>query len=79
MKKRHNKEEQLIAVTTPQVHQLYHVAWAYSRGVVGRCISVDEKNKTVILRKPKAKENFKNPVRWQDLRHTRKNQLNNPH
>lgn len=74
MKKRYSKNTDLLPVTEPHLYELYHVAWAFSRGVVGRCIAIDDKNKTVILRKPKVKENFKNPVKWADLRYTRKMQ-----
>ena len=64
----------LMEVEKPKLHNLYHVSWAYSKGVVGRCVSIDEINKTVVLRKPKTGKDFKNPVKWSDLRHTRTNQ-----
>lgn len=72
-------DEHFIPVIKPLVGQLYHVSWGYSRGIVGRCSGVDEKEKTVILVTPKTKKQFQKPVRWEDLRHTRKNQLKNPH
>jgi len=75
MKHRFKSTTALLPVETPKVGDLYHVSWSHSRGVVGRCISVNEENKTVILRKPKTKEPFKYPVRWSELRHTRKEQV----
>lgn len=69
----------LIPVKEPKVGMKYHVAWGYSNGVVGVCISVDSENKTVKLRTPKTKKEFKNPVKWEDLRHTRRNQIKSPH
>lgn len=70
---------ELIPVKEPRVGANYHVAWAHSNGIVGVCISVDAENKTVKLRTPKTKKEFKNPVKWEDLRHTRRNQIKNPH
>jgi hypothetical protein len=64
----------LLSVDSPKLLELYHVSWA-SNGVVGRCISIDETNKTVILRRPKSKTSFANPVKWSDLRYTRKKQF----
>ena len=69
----------LIPVKEPKVGMNYHVAWAFSNGVVGRCISVDSEKKTVKLRSPKTKRDFKCDVKWEDLRHTRRNQVKNPH
>lgn len=69
----------LIPVKEPKVGHKYHVAWGNSNGVVGVCISVDTENKTVKLRTPKTKKDFKNEVKWADLRHTRRNQVVNPH
>jgi hypothetical protein len=77
MKGRYNDGGELLPVAIPRVGVLYHVSWA-SRGVVGKCMSIDENNKTVILRRPKSKTNFANPVKWSDLRHTRRNQ-SKPH
>lgn len=69
----------LIPVKEPKVGIKYHVAWGYSNGIVGVCISVDAERKTVKLRTPKTKKDFKNEVKWEDLRHTRRNQVVNPH
>lgn len=79
MKYRLKKNQELIPVDEPKEGQLYHVVWAYSKGVVGRCISVDHNNKTVKLRTPKTKKDFKYPVSWDQLRHTRNNQIYNKH
>jgi hypothetical protein len=70
VKKRYSKQAPLIPVEHPKVHCLYHVVWA-SRGVIGRCISVDHENQTVMLRSPKSKTDWKTPVKFSDLRHTR--------
>ena len=59
----------------PNINRKYHVCWA-SNGVVGVCKSIDIINKTVILISPKTKKPFKNPVKWEDLRHIRNYQLN---
>lgn len=64
-----------MKVETPKVGELYHLSWAFSRGVVGRCIAVNEEAKTVTLRAPKTKIEFKCPVKWEDLRYTRKEQV----
>lgn len=75
MKVRYSKKVPLIAVDgVPVIGSRYHVAWGYSRGVVGVCVSVDEGNKTVQLRTPKTKQLFRFPTKWSDLRHTRKEQ-----
>ncbi len=71
----YSKSDALLPVEKPALHNLYHVAWGNSNGVVGRCVSIDEENKTVILRSPKTRIDWKNPVKWSDLRHTRKMQL----
>lgn len=73
MKIRGHKNDPLMAVDVPTFGTLYHVAWGWSRGIVGRCISIDKVNKTVILRSPKTKRDWANPVKWSDLRHTRTN------
>lgn len=72
MKIRGKKGEPFVPVVAPKVSELYHVTWGYGKGVVGRCISVNEVNKTVIMRSPKSKIVWKNPVKWSDLMHTRK-------
>jgi hypothetical protein len=59
----------------PIVGFKYHVQWGSSNGVVGKVVSVDELNQTVIMRSPKSKRIWKNPVRWSDLRLLRKEQL----
>lgn len=70
---------ELMPVKEPKVGVKYHVAWGKSNGVVGVCITVDAENKTVKLRTPKTKREFKCDVKWADLRHTRRNQVVNPH
>lgn len=60
----------------PEVGRKYHVSWGYHNGVVGKCISVNEADKTVILQTPKTKVLFKNPVRFEDLRYIRSNEPN---
>lgn len=62
----------LMPVDRPRFLELYHVSWAYSKGVVGRCVAINENNKTVTLRSPKTKIDWKIPVKWSDLRYTRK-------
>ena len=79
MKHRFNKDAPLIPVERPIIGEKYHVNWAYSHGVVGICVKVNEENKTVILKTPKTKKEFANPVKWSDLRHIRKNQVENKH
>lgn len=74
MKYRFKKNVPLIKVDEPKIGQHYHVSWAYSRGVIGVCFEIDEKNKTVRLRNPKTKAEWQLPVKWDDLRHTRKAQ-----
>lgn len=77
MKRRHRKVIPLVPVIgLPEVGRKYHVAWGYHHGVVGKCISVDESAKTVILQTPKTKVLFKNPVRFEDLRYIRSNEPN---
>lgn len=79
MKYRFPKNVPLIPVNKPIVGQHYHVAWGFSRGIIGVCVEINEINKTVILQTPKTRVRFANPVKWADLRHTRKNQVKNPH
>ena len=74
MKVRYPKHIPLIAVEKPVTMQKYHVSWGSGHGVVGRCVEVDEVNKTVIMISPKTKEKWKFPVKWSDLRHLRKQQ-----
>lgn len=74
MKVRYRKSVPLIPVEHPVVGKYYHVAWGYSRGIVGVCMSIDEESRTVIMRTPKTKRLFKNPVKFSDLRHTRTQQ-----
>lgn len=74
-----SKSEPLVPVIRPKVGTPYHVNWGRSHGVVGICIAVDETNKTVTLRTPSTGKVFKNAVSWSDLRHTRKNQVENQH
>lgn len=77
MKKRYKQNIELLPVATPKIGVNYHVSWA-SRGVVGKCVEVDEATNTVLLVGPVTKVPFKKPVKWSELRHTRKYQ-NNPH
>jgi hypothetical protein len=66
-------------VIEPKTGQLYHVSWGYRNGVVGRCVEVNNETRTVKLITPKTKKPFANPVNFSDLRHTRKNEIKNPH
>ena len=59
----------------PMIGKGYHVYWAHSNGVLGRCVSIDRENKTVSLKAPRSGFMFKEPVKWEDLRHTRKQQF----
>lgn len=79
MKHRVKKSDPLIAVIKPRIGQLYHTSWGFSHGVVGKCVSISEQEKIVVLMTPKTNKAFKYPVKWEQLRHTRKNQLINPH
>lgn len=74
MKVLYNKKIPLIGVDIPELNTRYHVAWGKSNGVVGICISINEANKTVILKSPSTGIKWVNPVKWSDLRHTRSNQ-----
>lgn len=56
---------------TPEIGKIYHVSWA-SNAVKGKCMSIDPNTRTVILMRPKTKTYFKYPVRWEELRHLRK-------
>lgn len=47
MKVIYSKSVPLLTVDKPTLLSLYHVSWALSNGVVGRCISIDDKNKTI--------------------------------
>lgn len=69
----------LIPVQKPKIGCHYHVAWGKSHGVVGVCCEVNEQAKTVKLKSPKTKIVWNCSVNWSDLRHTRKNQIKNPH
>lgn len=60
-----------MKVSIPVIQGLYHVSWALSHGVVGRCKSIDFNTQTVILISPKSKLEWKNPVKFSDLRYTR--------
>jgi len=79
MKYRFRKNIELIPVNKPIVGQSYHVAWGSSRGVVGECVEVYEINKKVKMKSPKTRKLWNVLVDWKDLRHTRKNQVQNPH
>lgn len=59
-------------VEKPTVGKLYHVLWG-SNGMVGRCMSINWEEETVVLRSPKTKKVWKNPIKFSDLRHTRRN------
>ena len=67
-------EPMLPLVGVPQVGKKYHITWGYNKGVVGKCYSVNEQNKTVLLRTPKTAKPFKHPVKWSQLLHTRAQQ-----
>lgn len=66
--------KKLLPVDTPKLHELYHVNWGYSNGVVGRCVFIDEKNKTVRLKSPKTGKEWNCNVSWSALRYTRRKQ-----
>lgn len=74
MKKRYKKKDELLPVDKPELNRLYHVSWGYSRGIVGKVISIDENAQTVEMITPKTKKLFKYPVKWSELRHTRRTQ-----
>ena len=61
-------------ISPPGIGTKYHVSWGKSNGVVGKCVSVDEVNKTVIMKSPKTGIHWKSPVKWDDLRYLRKQQ-----
>ena len=70
-------EKEFIHLTSaPIIGMLYHVSWGKSKGVVGKCMSIDFENKEVILRSPKSKINWKNPVKFCDLLLIRRQQIN---
>lgn len=58
----------------PVVGVKYHVLWGSSHGVVGVCVAVHEYTQEVILRSPKTKKLWQNPVKWSDLRLLRKHE-----
>lgn len=60
----------LMKVDIPKLNQLYHVSWA-SNGTVGRCTSINYEKRTVRLRSPKSKVEWRSEVSFDDLRHTR--------
>lgn len=69
------KEEPLLSLQeTPVMYQKYHVSWGKSNGVVGYVVHVNENDKTVIMRSPATGIDWKNPVKWNDLRYLRKDQ-----
>ncbi len=63
-----------MEVNTPNLSQKYHVIWGWSNSIVGRVVAIDWENKTVTMRSPKSKKNWKNPVKFSDLRHIRKHE-----
>ena len=73
-KKIYHKADPLLSISNPVISMPYHVAWGKSNGVVGIVRSIDEVNKTVILESPKTRIKWNYPVKWSDLRHTRKMQ-----
>ncbi len=77
MKRFFKKSDPLLPLTEPPfLYGKYHVAWGKSNGVVGKVISVNEINKTVIMCSPSTGKEWKNPVRFSDLRHLRRTQVN---
>lgn len=62
----------LPLIHTPVVGEKYHVSWGKSHGVVGVCVTVHVQTQEVILRSPKTKVLWKNPVKWGDLRYIRR-------
>lgn len=77
-RKRYFGSGELIPVKEPIIGKNYHVKWA-SKGVVGICFQIDNKAKTVKLKSPKSGKVWNCIVNWDDLLHTRKNQVTNPH
>lgn len=73
-RKIYSKSEPLLPVDHPEMYSSYHVAWGKSNGVVGIVKHINEVDKTVILYSPATHKEWKNPVKWSDLRHTRKMQ-----
>ncbi len=69
----------MATVENPQLGTKYHVIWAYSRGVVGRVVSINEEKRTVRMVSPKTKIKWNCDVSFSDLRHTRKNQSKHRH
>jgi len=75
MKYRAKRNEPLTALTgSPVVGKKYHVNWA-SRGVVGICVDINSVDRTVTLMRPEKRTLFLRPVKWEELRHTRKEQF----
>ncbi len=74
-RKIYSKSEPLLPLQgTPQMNKKYHVSWGKSNGVVGYVVHINETDKTVIMRSPSTGIDWKNPVKWIDLRLLRKDQ-----
>jgi len=72
-RKIYSKSEPLLPVQgIPEMYQKYHVSWGKSNGVVGYVVHINEQDKTVIMRSPATGIDWKNPVKWTDLRYLRK-------
>lgn len=75
-RKIYKKSDPLLPVEIPAQWALYHVQWGYKNSVVGKVRSIDYENKTVIMETMSTRMMWKFPVKWSDLRHTRKAQQN---
>jgi len=64
-----------LPVKEPKVGELYHIVWASKKGMVWKCVSINEQDQTVILITPKTKRLLAQPVKINDLRHTRAQQI----
>lgn len=64
----------LPLVDAPKIYASYHVSWGKSHGVIGQVIFVNETNKTVTMCSSATGMEWKNPVKWIDLRHRRATQ-----
>jgi hypothetical protein len=76
----YTKNDPLIPLKSePKEGANYHVVWGRSHGVLGKVKSIDYENRTVVMISPRTKIQWKNPVKWSDLRHTRKIQYKIEH
>lgn len=64
----------LLSVREPKIGELYHCSWARKKGMVWKCIAINEQDQTVTLITPKTKILLSKPVKIIDLRYTRAEQ-----